>query len=320
MSKKLKYFSPNVETACAWYRSVYPMSSLGERMKTMHWSEMAEADIIFVERPQTQEGLKNCSRVKVMGKKLWVDVDDSLYNLPEYNRYKDFYDAEWDSIRKCIEMSDVVTTATDVLKNEYSKINKNTITVRNAIDTDRFTLPDAASDNRKILWRGSDTHSIDLLTVLPQIKKVSDAFPDWQWFFVGAFVPYITEHVRNSKNIYTWTQIPDYFATITAINPAITIAPLQFNDFNACKSNISFQESTMCGGVTLAANVEDFRITPANVYNTPEEFEQILVDLIENKGRRAESYAAARDYLRDKNSPHNLHSQNEIRRQIIENL
>lgn len=314
---KLVYYSPNPETAVSWYRSCGPMAKYGRHIKSFHWHEIGDAEIVFIERPQTLEGLKNCSRVKVLGRKLWVDIDDNLFDLPDYNRYKEFFDKAWPTIRDCIQMADVVTTATDTLREHYSKINPNTHTIRNAIDTQRLKIYDAPSDHKRILWRGSDTHSIDLLTVLPQIKMAAEIYPDWQWWFVGAFVPYVTEHIANSKNIFQWAPMTDYLATIREINPAVTIVPLQLNNFNQCKSSIAFQESTYAGAATLAANVEDYRMTPCALYETPEQFLEKLVELLENKGKRAEKFFAAKGYLENPECPHNIISQDKIREKLM---
>jgi hypothetical protein len=217
------------------------------------WSQIAQADIVFIQRPH-QPVLREVARLaKRLGKPLWVDLDDDHLDVPTHHRMYHVL-TDFDNIeahKDILNVADVVTFSTDHLLKTYFKrgLVHNVELVPNALPEwlDNITkLPTKKSDFR-ILWRGSETHSKDLAMYLPQLNQLIKNYPDIMFTFFG-YVP----AVNNAPNVeyipHTNTgDLVGYFTKLYQLQANLVIVPLEFNNFNRCKSNIAMLEAHWSG-------------------------------------------------------------------------
>ena len=118
--------------ATDFYRSVGPlwyiqkMTGGGVRLKTVtppniDWHQLFTSDVIFFSRPNGNTLLDIIAEVKDMGKRVWVDYDDLLDGLSDYNPAKEHFDREdvKESVKLILAMADAVSVSTQYLKDKY---------------------------------------------------------------------------------------------------------------------------------------------------------------------------------------------------------
>lgn len=225
------------------------------------------ADIVFMHRPYNEDHVAIFNKAKYMKKKIWIDYDDNLYEVPhdnktwgEYNNKEHFARMDY-----MIANAHAVTTSTQPLNDYISKKRQTPATlIRNAWDNeywDYFKLNDRDDGKIRILWRGSEHHQKDLMHVKDQIIEVANTNPDVQWFFVGFRPWFITEYIENWFHVDN-SEIHTYHKTLHALKPDIVMVPLVDNIFNRCKSNIGAIEGSLAGGMLLVPDFEEWRHIP----------------------------------------------------------
>jgi hypothetical protein len=260
---------------------------------------MARADVIFIERPQDSHFLEICKLIKRFGIKLWVDFDDNLFCLPDWNPGKAFFDNKLNQkcMAKSMEMADIVTVATPQIKEAYLKYNKNIEVIPNAFNNYNFSLDYNCSDKNIIMWRGSTTHRGDIMPYSKHIWKVADKYEKWKFHFVGNDLWYIADNIKNI-DLTNELDIIRYFNRIKSINPAIYIAPLDFCKFNEAKSNCGWLETTFAGAVTLAPNMPEWKRPGITNYDSPGDFEDKLQLLMNDEKLRKANYKKSYDFIK----------------------
>jgi hypothetical protein len=301
--------------ACSYYRSygVFPhlhrldQSIRVEPITQIDWTYIAGADILYLERPQDPEYVSAMKLAKNFGVKTWVDYDDDLFSVPDYNPTKAFYGKKEvrQSIIKALETADVVTVATQSIKDVYSKYNSNIHVIPNAFNNYNLSLHDQPSKNKKIAWRGSQTHRGDIIPVTREIVKLSNEYKydffdkeSWMWLFFAKDLWYVVDYMKpGSYRGFDEMQIQDYFKKLKNENPAIFVCPLEMNVFNASKSNCAWLEATFSGACCVAPVLPEFDKPGIEHYYTSGEFYDKVKMLINNPERRAANFQASLKYI-----------------------
>jgi len=312
--------------ACSYYRSygVFPyLSRLDDRIKIdpiseIEWHVITNTDILYLERPQSVEFYSACKMAKDFNVKLWVDYDDSLFDVPEYNPCHEHFSKEDTKkiIVECLKMADVVTTTTPALKGLYSKYNDNVQIVENAFNDYNYTLPDEPSDQEALCWRGSTTHRQDLLGVASEMFQLAKEHPEWGWIFIGNDVWYITDGIPKH---YQQNELPilKYFKFLKNSQPAIQLAPLAFNRFNVGKSNIAWIEGTFAGAVCIGPRMPEWNRPGILSYGNAESFRALLEGLMTDSSLRERLFNESKEYIQDNLC---LSKINQKRKDIVEGL
>jgi hypothetical protein len=319
---KIQIISSHPHGACSYYRAHGVLPKIKnvqtEAIETVSWQQLSNTDIVFIERPHDKTFLEACKIVKNFGIKVWVDFDDNLFCLPEWNPAKDFYKSE--STQACMiesmKLADIVTVATDAIKEAYIKYNKNIVVIPNAFNNYNFNLDYNLSNKNVILWRGSNTHRGDILPYLKKIWEIAKDKDKWQWHFIGNDLWWIVDYIRNHVTTKE-LDIIRYFNKIKSINPAIYIVPLDFNEFNLAKSNCGWLEATYAGAVTLAPDMPEWRRPGIINYRDKKEFELLLIELMDNPKLRKQNYKKSFDFIK---SNLLLSTVNKKREEVIKSL
>lgn len=286
MNRKIRILlaTENQNDITAWLRSIgpftcSPLSNYVELVRcpvgipwSHDWSYFMGIDFVYFHRACTQRDTEIIERAKTMGAQVWVDHDDDLESVTVDNpMYKQFSGkANRDAIIHSIKEADILTVGgirhKERLEKEYGV---KPIRLYNALSDMLLSLRRPWKENGKIAWRGSQSHTADLLfygepisTVLENNKsKFSTRFfglcPYWyDWMEIGFKWEYAEP-----------TNLIEFFGLLAAYNANFHFVPLIDNEFNRVKSNIAFLDATLAGSVTLGPNFEEFRVPGCKLYD-----------------------------------------------------
>lgn len=297
--KRIFVFSPTHTDACALYRGIgvfTPLRHSGYLIERapdhIDWSTISGGDLFYMQRPFNEHHVK---RAKIAQRQmpLWVDYDDALFHVPVDNpAWETYYKPSVkDSIAELLEMADIVTFATPKLAELFGEqANFRHEIIPNAYNNYLFPteLPTSPREKR-VLWRGSNSHQGDLTAFAPQIAELTRKYSDWDFLFLGNMPWMLPQETRFSY--HSGDDLFTYFPLIRdKLKAAIQIVPLIDNDFNRGKSNIAWQEATHAGSITLAPNWPEWQLPGVMLYDDQADFVsqlEILLSLSADQIRMA---------------------------------
>jgi hypothetical protein len=316
-------FSDSNHSPCSAWRSHGPfleLSRLGHINLMVgtwddSWTTLRLADIAFFQRPMS----KNCElqifTAKDLGLKAWIDLDDSNILSPSHEVYN-IWCEEYDelSFKKIMMLADVVTVTNKPLQDYYLAYNNNVKIIPNAIN-DYWLNINKFSNKKIVTIRGGGHHLNDVWEYRKEIIEVMNNHKDWELHVLGGEIKFLSDKISNYKFIGDF-DIHRYFGYLMRFAPGIIILPLSDNDLNRCKSNIGWQESTLCGGTALTPHwwkLNDYSLTYKDNKSFANNFERLITD----EGLRKELWTKSvqkvkKDYL--------LSNVNKKRIEIIKNL
>lgn len=301
---------PNPNDATSWYRGVGPFSVMRKNSNsdlnfifpsTNNWATYELCDVAFFQRPYRQSDLESLQLFKSLGKKVIVDYDDLLLDVPTDNPTHSLYSSHetMTTVAKCIAEADLVFVSTQELKNNFRVtgtngrticLNKRVLVVNNALHQRMIDNFETKKREKIIVWRGSETHQKDLMNHAEEIIRTAKENPDWHFCFLGYNPWFITDHIKSSQcTVSRALSINEYHDFIKNLPAAILIVPLDDNKFNRCKSNIAWIEATYMGAAALCPDWPEWRNPGAWTYepNVPGSFYKCLKSMIDNWGEVA---------------------------------
>jgi len=303
----LKLFSAVPHGACSWYRTqpLKKLYKLDDRIYAefgtqIEWDKLSGIDLVFFERPESDEIVRAMEKIKSYGIKIWSDYDDDVFNVcndnPSYMHYNTPKIQQ--SIRHCMNLSDIITVSTENLKQKFLPYNDNIIVLENGFNDFNLNLNKPIGKNKIIHWRGSTTHRRDILSITNAMVAISQEYKDWYFSFIGNSLEFITDKLINVKYIEEMP-VSSYFEFLLQVSLPIQICPLCFNTFNESKSNISWIEGNYIGAVCLAPKMNEW-IKPGILNYTDEEsFFYQLRQLIEFPNFREQLFKESREYIKE---------------------
>lgn len=208
-------------------------------------------------------------KLKILSRSALIyEIDDDVYNIPEWNFAKDYYKGLLPHISEMISRADGVTVSTETLKQFYSKFNSNITVIPNHLPRFTWGATEFSSndyDRPKIVYPCSSNHFAvkkgtvggDIGPVLMDyIRRSTD---DWDWIFVGG-CPHELEDLIKAKKItrYGWYSVYEYPRFLKSLKADIGIAPLEMLEFNRSKSNIKALEFTALGIPGVYTRIEPY--------------------------------------------------------------
>lgn len=322
---------PNTEDATGLYRSTAPLAELSKRdiIRISHMPEVGEnrleyVDMVFMQRPFTNDHRKIAQMAVDNGIPLWVDHDDLLFQVPmdnpSYNTYMNKQVIK--NVTEIIAMANAVTVSTHALKRALqppkAPLNRNVFVVPNALSAKFLRLAKPYEHKKHINWRGTDTHMRDLAEYAEPLILHAKRNMDTTFTFLGYNPWFITGEMRKEQAVVVPPMtVGDYFRFISATNPPVQICPLHDSLFNRCKSNIAWLEATLAGGVCIGPDWEEWHKPGMLTYNNDTDFAACLELAMTQPQKMKEFHAMSWDYIR-KNLM--VHQVNEIREQVINAL
>lgn len=286
----LAVMCPNQKDATSFYRALGPLGALRKQTRSLNltfsgeysWSVMGLIDVLFVQRPYTKPHLILIEMARASGVPVWVDYDDDLFNVPTDNpAFKLYSGAEVQkTMIDCMKKASLVTVSTPPLRERFSKINSECLVIPNAFND--FLLETKRPKSMKqrhplVMWRGSATHTRDLLAFSGEIDALFAGYRQWTWNFMGYNPWFLTDKLDPKRCLVTDAMDPiEYFEFISKIQAALQIVPLHDSLFNRAKSNIAMIEGAYAGSVTVAPAWEEWNFPGVLQYKNPAEFRSVM--------------------------------------------
>lgn len=318
---------PNPSDATAFYRSTGILSKLKHHIdcdfsfeNNVSWSTLAWNDILFCQRPWGKPFYSACVIAKNNNVPLWMDFDDYLLEVPEWNPAHKFFSSKQDKdyFVEMLKMANAITVTTEKLKSLFIKHNPNIFVIPNAFNDYMFKFESCFSKNKKINWRGSSTHIEDLRSIILKIRDFQNKDESKEWV-----LSMIGEDPLKFKSLIKFKHYPsvdpiEYFLLIKELNPAIQLVPLVVNDFNDSKSNIAWIEAIYSGAVTIAPKgLKEFNRPGVFLYEDEDDFLNILVSCLSSGDFLKETYDKGFEFIKENLM---LSKINESRKKLIEAL
>lgn len=307
MKVNILEYTDKIDSVCSLWRSRGVLSEI-ERSEDINivsgnwdenWSTIRKFHIAFFMRPIHKNCVDQVMLCKDLGLKIWIDLDD-WKKCPKEHPLYEVYQQSFDelSFKKTLYCADVITVTNDRMLSSYTKVYPELadkfLIVPNAIND--YVYPfSPLSTNRIIVYRGGSNHSYDVKVYQDVLRKVMIDNPDWHFVSIG-------QEIRRLKTLKNYQHIGrfefhSYFGAIRSINPAIFVVPLKDNEFNRCKSNISWLEGTMAGAACLCPDY--FTDTAKSPYSNIEEFERNFRILIDDHELRGTLYAHSVEMIQE---------------------
>lgn len=295
--KKILVWEPIQHSACAFYRSKGVLEFMdADDLQFDFWQEpnrlaqhhLFGYDAVMVNRSYDPNGEMIIDWAKELGLGVITDYDDDLFNVEPDNEkaYPAFANPQHQNhVRNILSKADLVTVTTEGLKRSYARYNNNIAVIPNAFNDAIFDENSIKRSNKKVvLWRGGESHRLEINEFAPEIIRVMQKFPEWKFVMMGApQVSYTIQRKMDSKQcavIPAMDLIKYFYYMNNVLTPAVTIVPLRDNVFNAAKSNIAWQETTWSGGTCVLPNQYQWKDLPAHIYSDVATFGEQMEEAI----------------------------------------
>lgn len=310
---KLTTFTSSKSQATDYYRSIGPFTRLALQKKFEHvicqqekamWYDIYNTDIVLIQRPNSTASLGIMADAKRMGKKVIIDFDDHLLDVPDDNPAATYFSNP--KVQKQIQdtflFADAVIVSTKKLYDLYYPMCQGKIPMFvipngwNPTDLPMFEVKEQHKPTR-FVWRGGSTHFADLHTVKAEINQMLEMDTEVTFFGLNKFMMYDL----NKKAINVdWSSMFVYFTFMQRIEGDFGFYPLVRNDFNLSKSNIFAIECIANGMPVLADNYfSEFNIPGVIKYTDPVQFLEFVTDIVKGNIDKADYVKAGRSYIRE---------------------
>ena len=330
------YMINNGYHGCCYVRILLPAfnngfltdkSSVGSELCQDHAlieRNLRQAEVVVFHRPESQEHLDLIKILKKDGKKIVVDNDDTFKMDDDHPLAVWTWDAKRVIITerdRCLDeslrLADLVTTTTETLKEEYSKINDKVEVLPNCVDPMDWDEP-IRNEGKKVRIGlvGSTTFSYDYGHVKDVLRELSDrddvqlVMFGWQNKVGRTDNPKVTEYFEKEYKFWDSLdieQIPncpsaDYPSKLNEAKLDIMLIPRRENYFNICKSNVKFLEASMCEIPVIAQSFdkgayEEITADMGFLIKDNSKWMEAINIMIDNKELRREMGKKAKEYV-----------------------
>jgi hypothetical protein len=241
---------------------------------------------------------------KRMGKKVIIDFDDHLLEVPEDNPASNYFSNP--QVQKQIQdtflFADAVIVSTKKLYDLYFPMCQGKIPMFiipngwNPTDMPMFEVQERHTPTR-FIWRGGSTHFSDLHTIKPEINQMLEMNTEVTFFGLNKFMMYDL----NKKAINVdWSSMFVYFTFMQRIEGDFGFYPLVRNDFNLSKSNIFAIECIANGMPVLADSYfPEFNIPGVIPYSNPNEFIELVINIVNGNIDKVAAVKSGRNYVKE---------------------
>jgi len=286
------YFVGGAYMGCWYVRCFLPMLENGWKGNYMGISkssikdtnlvtrEMLDADVIVFHRANNHLYHHVGKMLKDRGKKIVFDNDDT-YEMSDQHPFAGISEKGFKQnkermnnvINNFIINSDMVTTTTEWLANEYRKIHKNVVVLPNYVNPDDWSEPKRNEGKKvRVGLVGSVAYNHDFEHIKKVLRKLEKddkiqivLFGLWgrakrnKNKLVDKILRKEFAFWDSMKNIehVPWCEMENYFDTLNDLRLDLMLIPRRENHFNKCKSNVKYLEASMLEVPVIAQGFTD---------------------------------------------------------------
>jgi SAM-dependent methyltransferase len=305
---------PHQADGSAYYRMFLPLSCLqqtsGHRVMIPRPdvkflpepAQLADVDVLVMQRPAGPAGMQ-CWSMWKPHTKLVYECDDDLLRVDPSGLPHLHDEGVRDTVRFCLQLSDMVTVSTPYLAEQYRKLNDNVVVLPNYVDAKLLGIERPRRERLTLGWAGGSSHLADWATVAaPAVRTVLGGHPEMDMHFMGVDFSPMLGDTRSRCRFTPWDN--DVSAYYRKIDFDVGLAPLGDSDFNRSKSWIRALEMASLGIPIVASDIEPYRDFVIDgvtgfLVRTEEEWAARLTELVADAearaemGRKAKEHAAA---------------------------
>jgi hypothetical protein len=264
-------FIPNIADGTSLYRGHGVLSEIHKLDPTVRVEFVGEkfrfidgkgSDIAYFQRPDNKDFFITCMALKRINIPIVVDYDDYLLDVPEHNKYHVIMGLAKNDYKKHVadflKVADAVIVSTEELKRQFEVHTECTV-IRNALDHYSFLPESEQSFEKRVLWRGSATHEMDLLEHKDSIISLIQDNADFEFIFMGDDKIKWLDALKLNNVVFKKALDPySYFIELKKMRPSLVIVPLQDSLFNRCKSDVAKLEANYCGAICVHPDWEEW--------------------------------------------------------------
>ena len=323
----------NSDGGCSKYRTVDPHNKMKELLGdsiyitfSYKWDRVDGYDIVhfhnglYKEQEEFWEILKYCKERNII---TVMDIDDFWELNPEHPYYEKSIEIKRpERIIHNFELVDYVTTTTQELANRIKEYNKNVVVFPNALD-DSFNVKKSKSDKIRFGFVMGNTHEHDLeefagctklipKLILNEIELVLCGYPNTKIIGYDRFGMPITQtepykevwdncekivksNIPNYKRMYR-RDINTYNQFYSDID--VLLAPLAFNEYNLCKSELKFIEAGFTNTAVIASDYGPYSTGPNCIRcKTKQDWANAIIELANSVELRNKLAKEMSDYV-----------------------
>lgn len=243
--------------------------------------------------------MRNTGKFKVV-----LDLDDNLWQIPVGNLAMGTAQQHANrimSLTESVKCADHITVSTEPLKTALVGLNPNITVLPNYIDPKDWKFKRKKHKKIRIGWVWSPTHIPDMFVVWDALREIGKR-EDVEIVIFGTEIDVFKDiKTTNIKGV----DYQEYPRVFMEAGIDISIAPLEDNDFNKCKSNIKWLESTMAGAAFIGSNIYPYEHSVKDgktgylAKNTSQWIKK-MTNLIENPEYRAKMVENAKKEVLEK--------------------
>lgn len=223
-------------------------------------------DVMVIQRNNSYatELLKKAKKHAI---KVVYEVDDDLVDLSPENPSYIYINENKENIVKLVENADKITVTTTELKNRFLDYGYDNVEIiRNYFIDELFPLNPFKNNETKFLkigYFGTLTHDSDLELIHNVILRVKDYLLKEN---INVELEVVGGAVNNAQDWYSVKKLPFYPMPMSNfmkwlnnnVNWDVGIAPLVYNEFNKCKSELKYIEFSSLGVPVVASRIEGY--------------------------------------------------------------
>ncbi len=262
---KWLYFALDKRDSTSWWRMLgvlpyiqHPDITLVDisDTKVFDWSLFSGKRGIIFQRPFAQDHANIIGAAKNMGLRVILDLDDLLWDVPQWNPTHLMYKANQATLNTCFKLADEVWVSTPEIRDAVLKLNPNVYIVPNALNDYMFPTRSKRkfTYNKKVIWRGGASHASDVEEHEDYLIDTMNSHTDFTFTFIGDTFHRIARKTGDNCQIMHGLTIVEFFRFLNNENPCAMFFPLQDNRFNRAKSNISLIEASYAGAAYFGMN------------------------------------------------------------------
>ncbi|UYA61031.1 Glycosyl transferase, group 2 family [Pectobacterium sp. F1-1] len=250
---------------CGHYRVILPFQELEREMhiegglkhgliKTVDVVDIAPDVVIIqgaagVALPNVAAQYRRYTQAAVV-----AEFDDYILNVPiNSGNRKHFTQKLIKNFRKALDAVDWVVVSTPALAEAYSKYHTDIRVAYNRLPASWWKgLVSLRRQGKKprVGWAGGSSHKGDLAILRSVVKELEN---EVEWVFMGMKPEGVKCEFHSGVPI-------DYYPQKTAsLNLDLALVPLEYNQFNECKSNLRLMELGACGIPVICTDIEPYR-------------------------------------------------------------
>lgn len=279
-------FWPGDYPFCYYYRGFLPgvyakqmvvkdFVAMGKNVSIETMTKQArEADVVVFQRPNNGRVLELARLLKIAGKKIIFENDDT-YKVGEETLSKldnDKQRAVAADLRRytdaVLALADGAIASTPILAEEYRRVNPKVVVLKNCIDP-LDELPNKANTTGKfrIGFIASVTTNDDYIHLKEQIRALDERgditivvlglkYKD------GSHIPFMDEDVKfwhslKNAEFHAYVPVTHYMSKVASLALDLAVIPRADNYFNRCKSNLKFLEMSLLRIPVIAQGFAD---------------------------------------------------------------